>query len=140
MTDQRFGMFAPDPPRTDMWIVAPGTLEDGTRVDVLHEREFTWERPDDLSDTFRSARWRLYHYKLTYENNSVFRAYFADYLCRQWNHDHRRAVTNLSIVEMEQATRLTGPEPITRNKLVDFDCVERQPTYPAAGNESQSGA
>ncbi len=48
-TDQYWNMFAPDPLSTDGWIVAPGHIENRTRVDAFHGGAVQWERPDDIS-------------------------------------------------------------------------------------------
>ncbi len=122
-TDQYWNMFAPNPLSTDGWIVTPGLLENGTRIDVFHGGTVRWDRPPDISETYPTARWRKYLVGL-WRDDTADRRYFADYLCRDWNSGHDTALENVSVFFMEQPTRIDGHrEPITRVQLAAVQCT-----------------
>lgn len=120
-TDQYWNMFAPNPLSTDGWIVAPGQLENGTLVDAFHGGGVTWDRPPDISATYPTARWRKYLVGL-WQSDTAQRDYFAEYLCRRWNTNHRSELENVSVSFMEQPTRLSGTEPINEVQLASEYC------------------
>ncbi|WP_276275343.1 HTTM domain-containing protein [Haladaptatus sp. QDMS2] len=121
-TDQYWNMFAPDPLSTDGWIVAPGLLENGSRIDAFHGGPIRWDRPADISDTYPTARWRKYLVGL-WRDDTTDRRYFADYLCRRWNSQHEAELVNVSVYFMEQPTQIhTETEPINKVKLEDYHC------------------
>jgi hypothetical protein len=121
-TDQYWNMFAPDPLNTDGWVVAPGLLENGTRIDAFQGGRLTFDRPPDVSDTFPSARWRKYLSRL-WRYDSVHRDYFAEYLCDRWNRNHDTRLENVTAVYMTQRTRIDdSPEPVDRVTLAETDC------------------
>lgn len=121
-TDQYWNMFAPDPLSTDGWIVTPGELENGTRIDAFHGSPVQWNRPADISDTYPTARWRKYLVRL-WRYDTADRQYFAEYLCRRWNSQHHTELENVTIYFMEQPTRIdTAREPITKVQLESHYC------------------
>ena len=121
-TDQYWNMFAPDPLSTDGWIVAPGQLENGSRIDAFHGGPVQWERPADISDTYPTARWRKYLVGL-WRDDTTDRRYFAEYLCRRWNSQHETELENISIYFMEQPTRIDAEhEPINKVQLEAHYC------------------
>ena len=89
--DQKWGMFAPYPLKEDGWYVMPGTLRDGTQVDLFTEGgPVYWEKPDLVSATYKNQRWRKYLMNLWQKNHSAHRLHYGRYLCRQWNTWHTR--------------------------------------------------
>lgn len=120
-TDQYWNMFAPDPLSTDGWVVAPGVLEDGSRVDAFHGGTPRWDRPPDVSATYPTARWRKYLVGL-WRSNTADRRHFADYLCRRYNARHETRLETVDVYFVEQPTRLDGPEPTERVRLVRYYC------------------
>jgi len=121
-TDQYWNMFAPDPLSTDGWIVAPGRLENGTRIDAFHGGPVQWDRPADISETYPTARWRKYLVGL-WRDDTADRRYFAEYLCRRWNSQHETDLENVSVYFMEQPTRIdTAQEPINKVQLESHYC------------------
>jgi len=121
-TDQYWNMFASDPMATDGWIVAPGQLANGTRVDAFHGGPVEWDRPADISETYPTARWRKYLVGL-WQDNTADRRYFADYLCRRWNNRHNTTLENVSVYFVEQPTRIDADqEPIEKVQLVSHRC------------------
>jgi hypothetical protein len=85
--DQYWDMFAPYPAREDGWWVIPGTLEDESTVDVLHQtfEPPSWEEPARISAGFPNDRWRSYYMMIWLQENESYRLYYAKYLCRLWN-------------------------------------------------------
>lgn len=121
-TDQYWNMFAPDPLSTDGWIVAPGRLENDTRIDAVHGGPVTWDRPPDISATYQTARWRKYLVGL-WRYDTVDRRLFTEYLCRRWNDSHETELINVSVYFMEQPTQIHNEtEPIDKVRLVRHRC------------------
>lgn len=121
-TDQYWNMFAPDPLSTDGWIVAPGRLQNDSRVDAFHGGRVTWDRPPDISDTYPTARWRKYLVRL-WRYDTADRQLFAEYLCRRWNANHETELVNVSVYFMEQPTQIHNEtEPINKVQLVSHRC------------------
>jgi hypothetical protein len=122
-TDQYWRMFAPDPLGTDGWYVVPGTLENGTDVDVLYESRVTWERPTNVDRTYPTARWRKYLRNVWSGSNRAHRSYFAEYLCQRWNRTHETDVERVRLYYMAQDSQpYNATEPIERHALHDHDC------------------
>lgn len=92
---QYWAMFAPYPTKSTMWFVLPGTLKDGTQIDLLpptiHNdphlfQAINWAEPSDVRATFNGdERWRKYLESLTLDENSDLLLYFGQYVCRVWN-------------------------------------------------------
>ena len=121
-TDQYWNMFAPDPLATDGWVVAPGRLEDGSRVDAFGGGDVSWDRPPDVSATYPTARWRKYIVGL-WRYDTGNRERFAEYLCGRWNANHDAALDDVTVIYVEQPTRIDGgPEPTERVELAEWDC------------------
>jgi len=94
--DQHWGMFAPSPYKEDGWFVMPGTLRGGQQVDLMpvtrddfRPQVVSWEKPQDVSDTFKNEHWRKYLEKLQGDEKFVDqRLYLGGYICREWNERH----------------------------------------------------
>lgn len=83
--DQRFNMFAPRPLTEDGWYIMPGTLRDGTNIDVYTGEFVTFDKPKSVAHTYKNQRWQKYMMNLW---NSTYREYrlgYGRYLCRNWN-------------------------------------------------------
>lgn len=121
-TDQYWNMFAPEPLAVDGWLVAPGLLANGTRVDAFHGSRVDWDRPPDVSATYPSARWRKYVTRL-WRYESAHRDLFAAYLCDRWNRQHDVRLENVTAVYVEEPVRLDGdPGRTNRVVLAAQDC------------------
>lgn len=130
--EQRWSMFAPHPYRDDGWFVAPGQLEDGTEVDLLQDRigEADWEKPEYLSQTYPSFRWRKYHRRLSRKKWQDLRLYYAQYLCRNWNRDAAQGerLKWLSLVFVRERTLPNyRPSKLKRIALWEHDCLAATP-------------
>lgn len=113
--EQRWGMFAPHPLILDGYYVIPGTLGDGTKVDVFRGTlgEPGFEKPDDVAGTYRNQRWRKYLVNLTGEQYAPLRRWYAGWLCREWN-DGSRAGAPLKSFEIYFVIEPTPPPGGTR--------------------------
>jgi hypothetical protein len=80
--DQRWDMFSPDPSRSDGWMLAPATLSDGTRFDLLTGG------PDDRSERYTDplySRWLKVQDRISNTGYSSYRLEYARHFCRMWN-------------------------------------------------------
>lgn len=87
---QDWGMFAP-PGAENWWIVIRGNLKGGRNVDLLTgESPVSWDKPVIVSAVFENDFWRSYveSLRLSPERTSLL-PHCGDYLCRQWNNDHK---------------------------------------------------
>lgn len=121
-TDQYWSMFAPDPYLTDGWVVAPGTLANGSRVDAFRGGDVSWGPPEDVSATYPTARWRKYLVGL-WRYDTHHRELFAEYLCDRWDRTHDSDLRAVSVYFVEQPTRLGEvSEPTRRVELASVRC------------------
>lgn len=119
--DPRWDMFAPSPLGTDYWFVAPTTLASGERVDALHGAPVDWDKPPDVADSYRSARWRKYLSNVRRADSPAVGVALADYLCGRLERAGRNPVA-VAVYAVGQETRLHGPEPVERTLLAEADC------------------
>ena len=101
--EQTWRMFAPDPSEEEGWPVFRGLQENGTAVDPLRGAPPFDEKPEMLSETFPSFRWRLLLFYLDIDTSDPnFELVFSgigNHLCWAWNQDHSggEALRELSI-------------------------------------------
>lgn len=89
--DQYWNMFAPFPLKEDGWYVVPGTLVDGTTIDLLHGDRtgpVSFAKPANLSTSFPTESWRKYFLNLWLPDYEQYRAFYAEYHCQRWNTRH----------------------------------------------------
>ncbi len=126
--DQRWNLFAPYPYRHDGWIVIPAKQADGSIVDIYRDGSaVTYERPDNIFETYPRPRWRRYFLSLWQDYNARFREPYAQYLCREWNATHvgDERIASLEVVYMVEWTPAPGTaqEPYERRTLISWDCA-----------------
>lgn len=125
--DQTFDMFAPSPLTKDGWHVIPGTLKDGTEVDLFKNgAPVTYEKPALVSRDYPDQRWQKYIMNLDSVDLGNFRLPYAQYLCRAWNKKHQdpnKKLDHLKIIYMAEETSLDKKEsaPIPET-LLEHDC------------------
>lgn len=120
--DQMWNMFSPFPFKEDGWFVAPATLGDGKRVNLLFpDQELNFGRPLNLSAAF-DPLWQKYLLNLWDASNTAHRAYLAAYLVRQWNDSHppEQRVQSLELLYMQQ-TNLPGLRKDKIQKIVMWE-------------------
>ncbi|VTT85558.1 hypothetical protein DM2_440 [Halorubrum sp. DM2] len=122
--DQHWQMFAPEPVRTTRWFVAPGTLENGSERDVLHDGEVSMDRPPDVDATYPSARWRKYLSNVYSGDNEKHRSYLAHYLCEEWNRTHATGVENVTVYQLYERTDPYNGSVQAANEfeMIEYDC------------------
>ncbi|BAQ66671.1 HTTM domain-containing protein [Geminocystis sp. NIES-3709] len=88
--DQKWSMFSPYPYLEDGWFVITAKLKNGAEIDLFNEgKSISWEKPKLVSATFKNQRWHKYLEILSSKTYSDDRLYYAQYLCRQWNSEHK---------------------------------------------------
>jgi len=83
--EQYWSMFSPYPSKDNGWLIYPGILHNGTQVDIVTKNPVSFDKPDMISDTFPTQRWRKYLMNLEGSNLKDKRLYYGRYLCREWN-------------------------------------------------------
>lgn len=124
--EQRWRMFS-NPPRWTQWYVVAGVLDDGTEIDIFRDTgPVTLEKPELVSATYDTQRWRKYMNNLNGSAGKIHRDLFIAYLCRRWKRDHPdRALARIDFHMMRQATpRRPGRprNPADRLVLARYDC------------------
>ncbi|WP_224447195.1 HTTM domain-containing protein [Haloprofundus salilacus] len=120
--DHTWNMFAPHPPTSDGWYVAPGELRSGKRVDAYYlSSPVGDERPDTL-EMYPSSRWRKYLVDAYWSGDEDVQREFAGYLCDRWNEKREGELRSVTVSYVEQPTRFDGPEPTERVELVRYNC------------------
>ncbi|MGF1481783.1 MAG: DCC1-like thiol-disulfide oxidoreductase family protein [Cyanophyceae cyanobacterium] len=107
--DQSWSIFAPAPPRDDGWHVVVGTLKDGTQVNLLQEgRPISWEKPSirERQALYKTIQWRVYFINLNRAIGQKLYPYYGNYLCRQWNRQHKgdKQLVSLEIFFIDERT------------------------------------
>ncbi len=138
---QYWVVFSPPRPQlvTDGFFVAPGTLEDGSQVDLFKpDGRLTWERPELISASFRDSRWRHFYANLVVDwakgssqwgDTLLVRETTAHWLCRDWTARHSGGASlqraSLYFVEhsVEHLPGRPGDEP-RRRLLAQVACLE----------------
>lgn len=120
--EPRWGMFAPSPATTDYWVVAPGELASGERVDAFRGGPVDWTEPDDVARSYPTSRWRKYVSNVRQAPDSAVASGFADYLCTR----HARAggdeLVAVTVYVVEQSVTLDGGEDRSRVELAQQNC------------------
>jgi predicted DCC family thiol-disulfide oxidoreductase YuxK len=109
--DQKFNMFAPTPLTEDGWYVYPGTLRDGTEVDVYDGASpVSYQKPVWIAYRYPNQRWQKYLMNLWSKDFSEYRLGYGKYLCRQWNNSHpaNKQLMTFNMVFMLQNTPAPG--------------------------------
>jgi hypothetical protein len=139
--NQMWVMFSPDPPPTSGWVVAEGTLSDGTSIDMLHaiknsfhpdlshHQPASYEPPATPAYVYRTFRWQKYFSEVA-QNNDINRLwYITHYLCREWNHAKSQSP---ALVAVKYTYMIVRAPPMhhninvldpTRNFLGDYRCA-----------------
>ncbi|PCR89936.1 HTTM domain-containing protein [Natrinema ejinorense] len=119
---QSWRMFAPNPTSDARWLVVPGELENGTKIDVYHGSAVDWDRPPSVDKTYETARWRKYVSNMRYAGNENHHSYFANYLCGRWNATHETGVERVTVYGLtDRAAPYEEPD-IAEYELLEYDC------------------
>jgi hypothetical protein len=123
--DQRWDMFSPNSARSDGWLLAPATLADGTRLDLLSQRGAD-DRTERYSDPFYT-RWTKVHERIASAFYAGYRSEYARHFCRTRN-SHlgpgQSPLVSLELLYIERTIRAPGEGPplISENTLWSQQC------------------
>ncbi|MFB6192598.1 MAG: HTTM domain-containing protein [Haloarculaceae archaeon] len=120
----RWDMFAPSPPRADVWFVAPARTASGERVDALGGGRVRWQPPPDVADAYPSTRWMIYLLDLRRAQYASLRPALAEYLCDRYARRHGERLERVAVDAVIRPTFVDepGPAPIRRTRLVERRC------------------
>lgn len=130
--DQNWGMFSPIPRTEDGWIVMKGTLRDGTEVNLWQDqRELPWDKPEVVSDTYVSQRWRKYLDSLSTDAYALRRLNFCEWLGHRWNGRVAPGDTakQVVLIELIHCIELTPPPGLPFPELEYRALYEYRPLY-----------
>ena len=117
-------LFAPNPPDSDDWFVAPSTLESGERVDLLHLTDEELDRPPDAGGSYPNTRWRKYLTHSTFEDDRDRVERFAVFLCQRGARHYESDPVNVTVYDVWQPDPVEDPEKTYEDELVSRDCDE----------------
>jgi hypothetical protein len=119
--DQKWNMFSPNPLRADGWWVIPGQLVDGSEVELLHGGAVSWDKPDQISETFPNQRWRKFLPNLALAAHKKRRVHYGRMLCRDWNEESSGddRLATLQMIYMQEVT----PPPDEKDMPVEIEKV-----------------
>ena len=123
--DQRWDMFSPNAARSDWWLLAPASLADGTRFDLLSDRG-----ADDRSERYSDplyTRWTKVHERIASSFYAGYRSAYARYFCRARNSQLAPGQSPLASFELFYVERTIqapekGPPLISETKLWSQQC------------------
>ena len=130
--DQNWGMFSPIPRTEDGWLVMKGTLRDGTVVNLWQDdRELPWDKPQRVSDTYISQRWRKYLDNLTTDQYALRRLNFCEWLGHRWNSRlaNDETVRQVVLIELIHRIEATPPPGEPFPELENRSLYEYRPLY-----------
>jgi hypothetical protein len=122
--DQRWDMFSPNAARSDGWLIAPATLADGTRLDLLSNRGAD-DRNERYSDRFYS-RWTKVHERIASGYYAGYRSEYARHFCRTRNtlEPGQSPLVSLELIWVERLIQAPGKGPplISESTLWSQQC------------------
>lgn len=122
--DQRWGLFAPNPPHQDGWYVERGELASGERVNVLDpSRPSDFAKPSDVSASL-GLRWREFFYVLDWNREDPRYGHYGSWRCREWNERHvsDERLVRLYLYFVREPTGPAGPERGRTETLLAHEC------------------
>jgi hypothetical protein len=120
--DQSWSIFAPAPPRDDGWHVIPGSLENGSEVDIFRfGNAVNWDKPSlgIRSEIYRNMQWRTYFINLNRAIGKKLYPFYGKYLCYTWNTQHQdgEKLKKFNIYFMDERTVPPGEQQNVEKKL-----------------------
>jgi hypothetical protein len=116
--DQRWAMYSPTPAQFTYWFTMPAVLADGRSVDLLQAvtyqdpdriTDVSWDKPDNVSATFRDMYWLRYLTTLTMTTAQERLLQFGGYTCLSWNSWYPDGPMQLQTFEIVYFTQPTLP-------------------------------
>jgi hypothetical protein len=110
--DQGWGLFAPAPGKVHGWYLAVAYQKNGRRVDALHGGLLREGRPELVSATYPTGRWRQLMMTMPYHNGLL--ANVARYLFEEWNRRHTgdEQLVGLELLWIREVSVRPGEEPV----------------------------
>ncbi|MDQ2951258.1 MAG: hypothetical protein M3R54_03235, partial [Chloroflexota bacterium] len=102
--DQKWDMFSPEPARSDGWMLIPGTLTDGTTLDLL-----TGGPADDSSERYSAplySRWTKVFERIASAAYTDYRLEYARHICRTTNLHLRPGEVPIQTFDVRYVERL----------------------------------
>ncbi len=117
---QHWGLFAPMPRTVDGYFVIVGQRADGKQIDFLRkDHRLTWEKPDDVSESYETFRWNQYFNSLRRSSRKGLLPLYANYVCRTWNDEHPEdPLQKVDIYFMARTTRAEGGHTAAEKQLL----------------------
>lgn len=125
---QTWNMFAPHPARSDGWYVVPGTLDDGTEVELFTDRRgpVGFDKPEHVVSYYADYRMRKYFSRLPQDRYRSQLLNYARHLCRKWNrysHGGERQLMRFRIYFMRETTEPDyAPDTLSKRHLANWRC------------------
>lgn len=116
--DQKWKMFSP-PLKKDGWYVAPGELEDGSKIDVITGLIPSFDKPQTNKAYYSHYSWQKVLMNLTSKRFSLYLPMFGDYLCRKWE-NHSSKLLKYEVYFVEEVT-LPNYQPSEPNPVLIWD-------------------
>lgn len=148
--DQYWSMFAPYPLKISAWLVAEGTLVDGTKLDPLNRmKEIQWEKPKDFSRFYPTARWRKYITSIWIKKSrKAYKLYFGKYICKNWNKKFKdeKQLKTFKLYLMKEKSRPPGiPQKTVKKHVWNHECFktekdEKSEKKPGKDNSQESSS
>lgn len=120
VTERSWDMFAPSPPLSTWWLLAPANLTSGQRVNAVTGEPLSVSRPAEIAAMHRNERWRKFFADAKREPG--LRESLARHLCERWNRTHDTGMTDLQLWLLTEQTVLDGPESVERERLGSYQC------------------
>jgi predicted DCC family thiol-disulfide oxidoreductase YuxK len=97
---QEWNMFAPYPKMDNIWVEIPGTLSDGSEIEVLTgSRDIFAIKDQAFYKQIPNEHWRKFYLNLSERND--YARYYGGYLCRLWNERNIKWVEDTTLRKME---------------------------------------
>ncbi|BAY03068.1 HTTM domain-containing protein [Anabaena cylindrica FACHB-243] len=120
--DQSWSIFAPAPPRDDGWHIIPGSLKNGSEVDIFRGGSaVNWDKPSlgVRSAIYHNMQWRTYFINLNRAVGKKLYPLYGKYLCHVWNNQHKGSekLEKFKIYFMDERTVPPGEKQTVEKKL-----------------------
>lgn len=97
---QEWNMFAPYPKMDNIWVEIPGTLGDGSQIELLTgSRDLYSIKDQAFVELIPNEHWRKFYLNLS--ERTDYARYYGGYLCRLWNDRHEGHVKNTTLRKFE---------------------------------------
>ncbi len=108
----RMFAFEGGAPKTNVWFVLVGKMEDGSEYDILQNGPVNWECPPQFSKAYRNGRFSIYvqHTQLYGRGKEFTRAFFVKHFCQEWNRTHQ-GLSRVIRADLYHVRQTIGPKP-----------------------------